>query len=134
MASSKGESGFIVHRRVAGIQLSLFALPTGRTVGLREGMRFRGRLRWTYHVASRLGQRALTPQMLVDTVRTFEILESYPKDKYLPSYLVRAEHGGVVFHAVIAADVEGRNIRIVTMYAPDPREWNAGFRERRTTP
>jgi hypothetical protein len=35
-----------------------------------------GRLRWTYHVASRLGQRALTPQMLVDAFRTFEILES----------------------------------------------------------
>jgi hypothetical protein len=54
-----------------------------------------GRLRWTYHVASRLGQRALTPQMLVDAFRTFEILESYPEDKYLPSYLVRGEYGGI---------------------------------------
>ena len=69
--------------------------------------------------------------MLRDVTETFEIIESYPDDKYLPSFLVRGESAETIFHAHIAADVEGENIRIVTMYAPNPREWDANLRVRR---
>ena len=58
-----------------------------------------GRLRWTYHGAMRLQQRALTAEVLLLAVSTFEIIESYPEDKYLPSFLVRGEYEGSVFHA-----------------------------------
>ena len=60
-----------------------------------------------------------------------EIIEAYPDDKYLPSFLVRGEFEGRVFHAQIAADVEGRNVRIVTMYIPVSEEWESKFRIRR---
>lgn len=46
--------------------------------------------------------------------------KSYPEDKYLPSFLVRGECEGSVFHAQIATDVEGDNVRIVTIYVPGP--------------
>jgi hypothetical protein len=39
-----------------------------------------------------------------------------------PVFLYRGDFDGVVFHAQIATDVEGGNIRIVTMYPPDPEE------------
>ena len=52
-------------------------------------------------------------------------------DKYLPSYLARGECEGRVFHVQIAADVEGKNIRIVTMYLPAAEEWDSEFRVRR---
>ena len=55
----------------------------------------------------------------------------YPHDKYLPSFLVRGEAGRSVFHAHIATDVEGQNIRIVTIYSPDPDEWDEELRLRR---
>jgi hypothetical protein len=71
--------------------------------------------------------------MVRNAMETLEIVEMYPQDKYLPSFLVRGESVGSVFHARIAADVEGGNIRMVTMYSPDPGEWEAGFRHRRTT-
>jgi hypothetical protein len=32
----------------------------------------------------------------------------------------------------MAADVEGGNIRVVTLYTPDPDEWDEGLRFRRT--
>ena len=57
--------------------------------------------------------------------------EEYPEDKYLPSFLVRAEHEKAVFHFQVATDVEGDNIRIVTVYVPDPEEWDPGFRVRK---
>jgi hypothetical protein len=90
-----------------------------------------GRVRWTYHVTMRLQQRALTAEMVRNAMATLEILEAYPQDKYLPSFLVRGESEGCVFHAQIATDVEGGNIRIVTMYTPDPKEWDEGLRFRR---
>lgn len=80
----------------------------------------------------RLQQRGLTAGMLRSATETLEIIEAYPQDKYLPSYLLRGESTGCVFHAHIATDVEGRSIRVVTMYTPDPNEWDAGLRSRRT--
>ena len=69
--------------------------------------------------------------MLLKGADSLEIIEAYPDDKYLPSFLVRGEFEGRVFHAQIATDVEARNVRIVTMYIPVPEEWDSGFRLRR---
>lgn len=64
-------------------------------------------------------------------METLEIIEAYPDDKYLPSLLLRGDSGGSVFHVQIAIDVEGENIRVVTMYIPGPNEWDPEFRFRR---
>jgi hypothetical protein len=80
----------------------------------------------------RLEQRALTTGIVRRALATLEIIETYLEDKYLPSFLVRGESEGIVFHAQIAADVEGDNIRVVTMYVPNPGEWDNGLRVRRT--
>jgi hypothetical protein len=82
-------------------------------------------------VTMRLQQRGLTSGMIRDAMATLEIIETYAQDKYLPSFLLRGESEGCVFHAQIATDVEGENIRIVTMYTPDPNEWDEGMRIRR---
>ena len=78
----------------------------------------------------RLEQRAVSVEMLLNAA-SFEVIEPYPEDKYLPSYLVRLEWSGVVFHSQIATDVVGDNVRVVTMYVPDPAEWSEDFRVRR---
>lgn len=90
-----------------------------------------GQVRWTYHVTMRLLQRGLAAEILRDAAATLEIVEAYPQDKYLPSFLVRGESEELVFHAQIATDLEGDNVRIVTMYVPDPSEWDEGLRVRR---
>ena len=79
----------------------------------------------------RLQRRNLRAEMLVAAVASFEIIESYPEDKYLPSFLVRGEAQGV-FHVQIATDVKAQNVRIVTMYLPQPDEWDESLRVRRT--
>lgn len=91
-----------------------------------------GRVRWTYHVSMRLQQRRLNAEMLTAAVASFEVIESYPDDKYLPSFLIRGKSEDVVFHAQIATDVIGNNVRIVTMYLPEPDEWDDSLRMRRT--
>ncbi len=80
----------------------------------------------------RLQQRGLDAGALRNAIASLEIIEAYPDDKYLPSFLLRGKTKGAVFHAQIATDVEGDNIRVVTMYAPDADEWDEGSRKRRT--
>ena len=42
------------------------------------------RIFWTYHVNMRLGVRSISRQIILDAVDSFEVIEEYPKDKYLP--------------------------------------------------
>jgi hypothetical protein len=91
----------------------------------------RRKIFWTYHVNMRFGQRPISRQMILSAVDSYDIIEEYPRDKYLPSYLIRAEHRNSVFHIHVATDVLAENIRIVTTYVPDPLKWDADFRLRR---
>jgi hypothetical protein len=94
----------------------------------------RGRVLWTYHVNIRLAGRAIRREAVLASVDTYELVEAYPGDKYLPSYLLLARHGSEVLHVLFAADIEGGNVRVVTAYHPDLREWQPDMRTRRRQP
>ncbi len=89
------------------------------------------KLFWTYHVNMRLERRHIMRGDILDAVDSFEVIESYPDDKYLPSYLVIAADS---FHVLFATDVDGDNVRVVTAYRPEENEWEPGFRKRKTRP
>ena len=71
----------------------------------------------------RLAGRFIPREVILAAVDSYDLVEAYPDDKYLPSYLILARHGADVFHVLFAADAEGDNVRVVTSYRPDPREW-----------
>lgn len=79
----------------------------------------------------RLLGRFVPRQSILDAVDSYEILESYPDDKYLPSYLVLARLAGDAIHVLFATDVEGDNVRVVTAYRSSPEEWEDDLRTRR---
>lgn len=87
---------------------------------------------WTYHVQMRLKGRTLSREALLRAVGTYEIIESYPEDKYLPSYLVYCESQEGVAHIQIATDVAGDTVRIVTVYRPSEDEWKPDWKTRRS--
>ena len=89
------------------------------------------RILWTYHVNMRLRSRSISRQAIVDVVDTYEIIEPYPTDKYLPSYLVYASYQDRVLHILFAVDTSGDNVRVVTAYRPDSHEWGPDLRKRR---
>jgi len=94
----------------------------------------RGRkILWTYHVNMRLQGRFISRADILNAADGYEIIESYPEDKYLPSYLVLATLRSHAFHVLFATDVEGDNIRAVTAYRPDPEEWETDLRTRRAS-
>ena len=86
---------------------------------------------WTYHVHMRLEGRSLSREELLSGITSLEIIEAYPQDKYLPSYLLYGKAGDKAFHVLIATDVAGDNVRIVTAYEPDPAEWDKSLKVRK---
>ena len=68
-------------------------LPTDALAFIQRCVRER-RFYWTYHVNMRLAGRYISRDELLQATETYEIIESYPEDKYLPSYLVWATSEG----------------------------------------
>ena len=91
----------------------------------------RRRIRWTYHVNMRLTGRFIPREAILSSVDCYEIIEQYPKDKYLPSYLIHAEYEEQSIHIQIATDLENEDITVVTVYRPSPDKWEKDFKTRR---
>ena len=106
-------------------------LPDDPLEFIRRSVR-QGKVFWTYHVNMRLRGRFIHRRGILQSPERYEIIEEYPKDKYLPSYLVYSEYQGDIFHVLFAVDLEGVNVRIVTVYRPTLEEWEEGFRTRRS--
>ena len=51
------------------------------------------------------------------------MIEAYPDDKYLPSYLLLGRRGD--------ASLQGKNVRVVTAYYPSHDEWEDDLKTRR---
>lgn len=78
----------------------------------------------------RLRERFIPREAILEAVESYELIESYPDDKYLPSYLIFARYGGTAFHVLFALDVQEENVRLVTAYRPNPAEWSADLKRR----
>jgi hypothetical protein len=90
-----------------------------------------GRILWTYHVNMRLEGRFIPRESIISSVDTFEIIEEYPDDKYLPSCLVHAQTESGVMHIQIGIDREEDNVRIITAYKPTLAKWHEDLKTRR---
>ncbi len=86
---------------------------------------------WTYHVNMRLKMRSISREMILSSVNDLEIIEQYLEDKYFPSYLMISNYNKIDYHLLIAVDVTGDNVRVVTTYLPNPQKWEPGFKIRR---
>ena len=86
---------------------------------------------WTYHVNTRLAGRFIPREVILAAVATYDLVEAYPDDKYLPSYLILARHDHDSFHVLFAADIPRDNVRVVTAYRPDSGEWQLDLKTRR---
>ena len=82
----------------------------------------------------RLAGRAIPREQILVNLLNAEVIQSYEDDSPLPSCLclMYIESGDPV-HVVIALDAESVSIRIVTVYKPDPLQWETDFRRRKRT-
>mgnify|MGYP003563193782 FL=1 len=106
------------------------AIPDNPLGFIQQCVRVR-KIHWTFHVNMRLKGRFISREKIFESVSNFEIIEEYPKDKYLPSYLIYSHYQGSIFHVLFAVDVPGDNVRVITAYYPDTEEWEEDLKTRR---
>ncbi len=86
---------------------------------------------WTHHVNMRLRGRFIKREAVLHSLDSYEIIEKYPEDKYLPSYLIYTEYENQIIHILIATDLDNDSIRIITIYKPTLEKWDEDFKTRR---
>jgi hypothetical protein len=59
----------------------------------------------------RLAGRFIPRESTLAAVASYELVEAYPDDKYLPSYLILARHDRDIFHVLFAADETSNGAR-----------------------
>ncbi len=60
-----------------------------------------------------------------------QVIETYPTDKPFSSRLILGWSGSRPIHVVAADDATTQETFIVTVYQPDPAEWESGFKRRK---
>jgi len=78
----------------------------------------------------RLKERMINRDMVLQSIDFYEIIESYPDDRYLPSYLVYTRISSTVLHILFAVDTKNDNVRVITAYFPDPDQWDEIMKRR----
>lgn len=76
----------------------------------------------------RLKGRFISREVILSSVDTYEIIEEYPKDKYLPSYLVCAQYKDQIIHVQIAVNMQNDSVIIITAYKPTLDKWKEDFK------
>jgi len=90
------------------------------------------RISFKKHAVLRMFQRNIFVDEVREALINGEIIEDYPKDRALPSYLVLGYIEKLrPLHIVVAYDPNESILWVITVYEPNPKEWEEGFRKRR---
>jgi hypothetical protein len=83
-----------------------------------------GQYTFTDHALRQMLKRRISDTDVAAAILADDIIESYPLDKYGPSYLIYGRTpSGRVLHVHCACPPR---VRIITTYEPDPDEWVDG--------
>ena len=76
--------------------------------------------------------RNITPEEVVQTVLAGEVIEDYPDDKYGPSCLLFGPTANQRPLHVQCTHPSRPLVKVITAYEPDPAEWDATLKLRKT--
>ena len=83
------------------------------------------------HAFRRVVERNISEIEIREAGSNAVIIEDYPADKYSPSCLIMGFTAGTRPLHIQVSRQETETTRIVTIYEPDPAEWDANFTMRR---
>lgn len=90
-----------------------------------------GRIRWQAHAVERRLIRGISSESIINALIDFDVIEFYPDTYPLPSLLLMGMNDGQAIHVVAAFNQQIQTIHIITVYFPDERRFESGFRTRR---
>ena len=86
-------------------------------------------LLYRIHAVRRMAERGIREEDVARVIAEGKEIEGYPDDHPYPSRLLLGWVEGRPIH-VVAALAE-RAIIVITVYEPDPAQWEAGFERRK---
>jgi len=89
------------------------------------------RLVFRVHAIQRMFQRHFSEEDIRQGMASAEVIEEYPHDKPYPSRLVLGRVGSRPIHLVVADNAEAKETIVITVYDPDPEQWEADFKRRK---
>jgi hypothetical protein len=78
-------------------------------------------------------QRRINEDQVRHVVETGETIEDYPEDFPYPSRLVLGWEGLRPIHVVVADNPDDKENIVITVYEPDPSEWETDFKRRKVS-
>ncbi len=82
------------------------------------------------HALKRMFERRITVVDVRQTIQSGAVVEEYPNDKPYPSRLLLGFVSHRPIHIVIAENSAASEIFVVTVYEPDPLQWDQDFKVR----
>jgi hypothetical protein len=76
-------------------------------------------------------ERTITEDDVGHVLATGEVIESYESDTPYPSRLILGFCGSRPLHVVVADNQENREAIVITVYEPEPAQWDSSFRRRK---
>jgi len=83
------------------------------------------------HAIQRMFRRHIDVEDVRHVLETGEVIEYYPEDTPYPSRLVLGRCGSRPIHVVIADNTDTEETIIITVYEPEPAQWEPGFKRRK---
>ncbi len=84
------------------------------------------------HAVQRMFERKISVEEVRYVLETGEVIEDYPEDTPYPSRLILGQYRGRPIHVVAANNSADSEIVVITVYEPDPCEWDDGFCKRKS--
>jgi hypothetical protein len=85
---------------------------------------------FSVHALRRMSERHITVEEVEGALSAGEVIEDYPDDQPYPSRLMLGWSDSRPIHVVIAENAADNEIVVVTVYEPEPSQWDASFRRR----
>ena len=76
-------------------------------------------------------ERSISVADVQQIVQSGKVIEDYPEDTPYPSCLILGIIRGRPLHVVVGMDRDSSRAIVVTVYEPDPGQWEPGFERRR---
>ena len=83
------------------------------------------------HATLRMAERGISRAHVEEVIVKGETIENYPDDKPYPSRLLLATILRRPLHVVAAWNELDREWIVITVYRPDPAEWDTDFKRRK---
>jgi len=91
----------------------------------------KGSIIFRIHAVQRMFERCFSEEGIRHVLDTGETIENYPDDIPYPSCLILGWRGLRPAHIVVMDNNEETEIIVITVYEPDSRQWEVGFKRRK---